>query len=455
MMKMTRILVPLIAALLAVTLVGGASTALAAPPASGPQVHVVQPGETLYSISWRNGTTVQALMAANGLHSTLIYSGQSLVIPGPGGMVAQPAAVPATSTYVVQAGDTLYSIATRNGISVEALMQANGLSNTWIWTGQQLIIPNGSAPVAVPVPQSAAPQIYVVVWGDTLYSIAWRFGIPVGVLAQANGISPDGWVYAGQRLIIPSEAHPPAPPAYGAPTAPTGPATYYNCQPGDTLNGIAYRYDMSPWALAQANGLSYNAWVYPGQQLVIPGVYQQPPPPPPSYAQPAVGCDGCAPPPPSTCDGCAPPPPSYAPPPVSCDGCPPPPPATCDGCPPPSAEPAPPVVSVVWEGRVISNTNSTGDTREMNSVIRVTMPGRKDWPVTVWALPIQDSTFHITGRTGTKPELGEYAVEFAPFKAGWYAVYPEDLDVRMDIYLDGHGTIYLEFAQVSLVGPPY
>jgi len=433
-MRMTRLLVPLLVVLLSAVVVVGVGTAVAAPPSAGPNIHVVQPGETLYSIAWRNGTTVQALMAVNGLHSTLIYSGQRLVIPSPGAVTASPSTASVGSSYVVQAGDTLYSIATRNGISVASLMRANGLSNTWIWTGQTLIIPNGSAPAAAPQGQATAAQYYVVQWGDTLYSIAWRFGVSIGLLAQANGIPANGWVYAGQRLLIPSTAYAPAPPAYAAPAAPAGAATYYTCRQGDSLTAIAYRFNISPYALAQANGLSQNAWVYPGQQLVIPGVYQAAPPPPPAYAPPAAACDGCPSPPPAA---------------VLCGTCPPP-----TSSPTATAENKPPVVSTVWEAHVISNTNTTGDTREMNSIIRVTVPGRKDWPVTVWALPIQDSTFHITGRTGTKPELGEYGVEFAPFKAGWYAVYPEGLDVRSDVYLDGHGTIYLEFVQVSLVASP-
>jgi len=408
------------------------SSVAAAPSPTDPGIHIVQPGETLFSIAWHNGTTVQALMAANGLQSTLIYAGQRLVIPSPGGTTP-----PVSGYYVVKAGDTLYSIAKRNGISVAALMQANGLSNTWIWVGQKLIIPNGSTPP--PAPRPVSSRYYVVQWGDTLYSVAWRFGVSAHLLAQTNRIAPDGWLYAGQRLLIPSGAHAPAPPAYGSPSAPSGPATYYTCKQGDSLNNIAYRYNINPWALAQANGLAHNAWVYPGQQLVIPGVYQGSPPPPPSTA------------------------PMYTPPVSSCNTCPPPPPPLQVGCttgcstPTPNVPPAenkPPVVTTVWQGKVISNTNGTGNTREFNSIIRVSMPGHKDWPITVWALPVQDSTFHITGRTGTKPELGEFAVEFAPFKAGWYAVYPEGLDARVDVYLDGHGTIYLEFVQVSLVGTP-
>ncbi|NOZ05403.1 MAG: LysM peptidoglycan-binding domain-containing protein [Chloroflexi bacterium] len=424
MIKTKRFFILMLVVLLSASMLTITSAA-AASPASGPNIHIVQPGETLFSIAWHNGTTVQALMAANGLHSTLIYSGQGLLIP-----TAVAAAPPPAGNYIVQAGDTLYSIARTHGTSVDALMQANGLSNTWIWVGQALIIPNGSAPA--PVAQPVSMQYYVVQWGDTLYSVAWRFGVPADALAQANGIAPDGWLYAGQRLIIPNGAHAPAPPAYGAPTAPAGPATYYICQPGDTLNSIAYRFNINPWALAQANGLSNNGWVYAGQQLVIPGVYQGNPVPPPMSG------------------------PSYIPASGGCTACPPPPPP-CTTCAPPEVPPTdnqPPVVTTAWQGSVISNTNGTADTREFNSVIRVTMPGHKDWPVTVWALPIQDSTFHITGRTGTKPELGEYGVEFAPFKAGWYAVYPEGLDARVDIYLDGHGTIYLQFVQVSLAGSP-
>lgn len=132
--------------------------------AAGPQWVVVNWGDTLYSISVRYGTTVGALVQANHLpNASFVYAGQRLIIPAGG--YAAPAAgqgtAPNTSTssyYTVRAGDTLYSIATRYGTTVAALAQANRLWNyQFIYTGQQLRVPGGSKPPAVSPPASSGP----------------------------------------------------------------------------------------------------------------------------------------------------------------------------------------------------------------------------------------------------------------------------------------------------------
>ncbi len=133
---------------------------------TGQQTHVVQPGENLYRIALRYNTTWPVLAQANGLaNANLIYVGQVLIIPGPGGVV-QPTAVPATavpqpqpggSTYTVVAGDTLYRIAARFGVTLNALVQANGIVNpNVIYVGQVLTIPSGGS-VVIPPTQAPGP----------------------------------------------------------------------------------------------------------------------------------------------------------------------------------------------------------------------------------------------------------------------------------------------------------
>jgi lipoprotein-anchoring transpeptidase ErfK/SrfK len=166
-------------ALIAFLIVTAALTATAA-DAAGPQWIVVNPGDTLYSIAVRNGTTVDALMRANNLpNPNFVYSGQRLLIPlgnptygapvsaqpaAPQVAAAQPAAPqPAASVYyTVRPGDTLAAIAARYGTSIAAIAQANNLTNwNFVWYGQRLLIPgatnvNGTQP---PAPaQPAAPQ---------------------------------------------------------------------------------------------------------------------------------------------------------------------------------------------------------------------------------------------------------------------------------------------------------
>lgn len=127
--------------------------ALAMPvQAQGGTVHIVQPGENLFRIALRYGTTVQALAAANGIvNVNRVYVGQRLVIPGASSSSPVPSG-PSGSVHVVQRGETLLRIALRYGTTVQALASANGIANpNRIYVGQRLMIPGGgSSPVAPP-----------------------------------------------------------------------------------------------------------------------------------------------------------------------------------------------------------------------------------------------------------------------------------------------------------------
>jgi LysM repeat protein len=104
--------------------------------------------------------------------------------------------------YQVRWGDTLSSIARYTGVSAGAIAQANGLANPhYIYAGQWLWIPCQTPPPPPPPPQCG--YWYTVRWGDTLNSIAWRSGVNVWTIAQANGIYNLNRIYAGQALWIP------------------------------------------------------------------------------------------------------------------------------------------------------------------------------------------------------------------------------------------------------------
>jgi LysM repeat protein len=100
-------------------------------------VYIVRPGDTLSGIAWRFGTTVRAIMAANGLvNPNYIYVGQRLTIPTCG----DPP--PSGRTYIVQYGDSLWKIAMRFGVSMWRLAVVNNLYYPYIiYPGQVLVIP--------------------------------------------------------------------------------------------------------------------------------------------------------------------------------------------------------------------------------------------------------------------------------------------------------------------------
>ncbi|MFZ5916621.1 MAG: LysM peptidoglycan-binding domain-containing protein [Chloroflexota bacterium] len=181
--------------------------------AQGSTVHVVQRGENLYRIALRYGVTVDALAATNGLSNPrLIFVGQRLVIPAAGSAPApQPPA--AGGVHIVQPGENLYRIALRYGATVQALASVNNILNPGrIYVGQRLVIPGGAAPPS-PGPTPPSGQSYVVRPGDTLSAIALRFGVSLWALVQANGIRNPSLIFVGQVLHIPAGQG--APPSSG------------------------------------------------------------------------------------------------------------------------------------------------------------------------------------------------------------------------------------------------
>jgi soluble lytic murein transglycosylase-like protein len=119
--------------------------------------------------------------------------------------------------------------------------------------------------VAVAVLALGGPAgTYVVRPGETLSAIAGRFGVSVGDLAKANGISDPNRVFAGQTLKLPgTTAAAPAP-------APTAPARVHTVAPGETLTGIAARYSASVAGVVQLNAIPDPNHVRIGTKLRIP-----------------------------------------------------------------------------------------------------------------------------------------------------------------------------------------
>lgn len=241
----------------------------------------VQAGETLSQIAARSGASVNAIAGANRLEpSAPLRSGQALSIPA-----AVPTAPAPTLSHAIVSGDTLSAIAKRYGTTVSALMQANGLNSTTIRAGRTLVVPTGgpSTPAAAPVPTAGR---YTIVRGDTLSTIAKRYGTTVSALMQANGLTSTT-IFTGRTLTIPGTATAPAPaapkpapaasapaPAAPAPAAPAKSGTH-TIASGDTLSAIAVRYGTTVSALMQANGLK-STTIFAGRTLVIPGVASAP-----------------------------------------------------------------------------------------------------------------------------------------------------------------------------------
>jgi LysM repeat protein len=154
--------------------------------------YVVKTGDTLWGLAQRFGTTVDAIRAKNGLAGNVIYKDQDLVIPASGDGEAV--------THVVQIGENLFRISLKYGTTVEAIAAANNIINpNLVYAGQQLtIVQGGQTPGG-----STGVRYHVVQPGETLWSIAMRYGTTPWNIAAANGIANINFIYAGRTLRIP------------------------------------------------------------------------------------------------------------------------------------------------------------------------------------------------------------------------------------------------------------
>lgn len=230
-----------------------ATTTSALAAGCGTGVTVVS-GDTLRKIAERCGTTVSALRLANPEigNGNLIYPGQALLLPGAilgtdGGYLI----------YVVARGDTVKSLATRFGSTVDSIVASNpAITNVnLIYEGQRLtiyVVTTTPPPAATP-PPAPSGQTYYVQKGDTLRKIASKLSTTVDAILKANPqITNPNLIYVGQALTIPA----------GAST--------YIVQKGDTLKIIANKYGTTVENLLALNPNIKNAnLIYVGQVLNV------------------------------------------------------------------------------------------------------------------------------------------------------------------------------------------
>lgn len=203
-------------------------------------VYIVQKGDTLYSVAMANNTTVDELKRINNLTSNILSTGQLLKIPS---------ALLPESTYIVKKGDSLYSIANKYNTTVDELKRINNLTSNILSIGQVLKLPSDKVS---DIEKEENTISYTVQKGDSLYSIARKYSTTIDKIKDLNNLTTN-LLSIGQVLLIPTD---------------TNLETTYTVQKGDSLYSIAKKYDTTVDRLKQLNNLKSNLLSI-GQILIV------------------------------------------------------------------------------------------------------------------------------------------------------------------------------------------
>ena len=200
--------------------------------------YVVQRGDTLWNIAKKFNTTVDNLKKANNLSNNTLYIGQNLVVPD------YFTTEDTNITYIVKQGDTLYSIATQYGVSVNELKNNNNLVSDILSIGQNIKIPSSES-VITPSEDDIInePNTYIVQRGDTLYSISRKFNVPVNDIKVLNNLTSDV-LLVGKTLQIPIGS------------LPINDIDVYIVQKGDSLYSLAKEYNTTIDDIKKLNNLT-------------------------------------------------------------------------------------------------------------------------------------------------------------------------------------------------------
>lgn len=218
-----------------------------------PATHRIVPGDTVSSIAARYGLDMNEVLRANNLQpASVIYAGKELKLTGTA--KAPEAAAPAAA-YTVVPGDTLSAIAAKHDVSLQSLLEANGLNVTSIiQPGQEISLGSGaaeistasSAPAAAPAAPASAGT-YTVAAGDTLGGIAAKHGVELQSVLEANGLNMNSVIRPGQELALGGSS---SVTTLATPSAPAAPAAE---APTDLVPSTFLHYTYPQHVVAGAN----------------------------------------------------------------------------------------------------------------------------------------------------------------------------------------------------------
>ena len=215
--------------------------------------YIVQRGDTLYSISKKFNISINKLKELNNLESNTILPGQKLIIK-------EPTTPPQPTTYKVQKGDTLYSISQKFNTTVDEIKRLNNISSNNIYINQELYIPSTNTLPSNPLPippinddENEEYSEYIVQKGDSLWKISRDYNISVKDLIELNNLTTTT-LQIGDKLLVPIQ---------------TNNEKTYIVKRGDTLWSIAKENNITVNELKEKNNLTTNLLSI-GQTIIIP-----------------------------------------------------------------------------------------------------------------------------------------------------------------------------------------
>lgn len=268
-------------------------------PLKQQQTYIIQKGDSLWGIARKHGVSLNEILKLNHLQlNSKIYPHQILKLREispvsniPFYKIVKNQSIDATNkpelplstesneqhiknelknSYTVKAGDSLYAIAKKNGLSLADLLRINNLNvNSLIKPGDVLKIQdfvNSKSSKSNDALNASKDGLYLVKKGDSLYRIAVNSGLSLNELLNLNHLKTNSLIYPGQKLIVKSKTKTVI---QNAPKANNTNLTKYTVKAGDTLYHIARQTGISLDELLNLNHLKINSLILPGQELII------------------------------------------------------------------------------------------------------------------------------------------------------------------------------------------
>lgn len=183
------------------------TTTTAAVSTSGSQTYTVASGDSVWSIANKHGISMDQFRSLNNIKNDYVYPGQKVVVSGSSATSTttsttvsnQTSSSVAGNTYTVAAGDSVWSVANKHGITMDQFRSWNNIKNDFIYPGQKVVVKQGGT--AATTSTSTTNGSYKVASGDSVWGIADKFGITTDQFIQWNNIQ-NNFIYPGQTVRV-------------------------------------------------------------------------------------------------------------------------------------------------------------------------------------------------------------------------------------------------------------